>query len=120
LPTKTTPSAGREARPKAGGDFILALPLTEHDQGKGSIANELFNGRDKTASDGLHHARGSHGMTAVSTNEPQGALDDLKSGNVDVQIQAVDRFQLQGDVLFQKGGHVLCYGHRRLRLLAGP
>ena len=56
----------------------------------------------------------------MPADEPQHALDDLQPGNVDVQIHPVDPFRFQGDVLLENLGHIMGYGHRRLRLLAGP
>jgi hypothetical protein len=95
-----------------GGDFILALPFVETDQRNTLSVDELFNGSHKLASDRFHHARGSHGMPTVPTDEPQYPLDDLQPGNADVQIHPVDPFPFQGDVRIENLGHALCYRHR--------
>lgn len=48
------------------GNVSFALAFAGRDQRKGTVADEVFDGGDKTTGNGFDHAGDGHGMAAVS------------------------------------------------------
>jgi hypothetical protein len=86
------------------GDVILALPLGEGDQRDLLLKDEAVDRGDEGLVDGVHEGRGGEGLAAMATEEGGHTAVGLEPGLVDVEIHAVDAFDLKGHVFAEDIG----------------
>ena len=103
LPTKTIPSFPLK-RVVLLGDVVLALPLGEGDQGDLFLLDEAIDRGDEGLAHGVHEGRGGEGLSAMEAEESGHAAVGLQPGLVDVEVHAVDAFDLEGHVLLEDIG----------------
>src|SRR5262249_37912673 len=96
-------------------DVVLALSLAERDHGDVFPRDEALDGGDEGRAHGGHEGRGGEGFPAVKAEEGRDAAFGLQSRLIDVEIHAVDAFDLEGHVLVEDIGDRTWYSHDWLR-----
>ncbi len=86
------------------GDVVLALPLGEGDQRDLLLLHEVHDGRDEVRAHGRHESRGGEYLTAVEAEERRDAAIGLQAGLIDVEVHAVDAFDLQSHMILEDLG----------------
>jgi hypothetical protein len=79
-------------------DIVFALPLGEGEDWDGVRGGEVGDGLDEGVADGSEQRRGGKAMSAVVPEKADHAQFALQLGDVDVEVHAVDAFDLQGHV----------------------
>src|SRR5271166_3104437 len=86
------------------GDVILALSLGEGDQGDLFLDDQALDRGDERFADGIHEGRRGKGITTVVTEEGRDAAVGLQPGLVDIEVHAVDAFDLESNVFAEDFG----------------
>ena len=73
----------------------LLCSLGECDQGDLFLLDEAIDGGDEGRAHGRHESRGGECLTAVEAEESGDTAVELQPGLVDVEVHAVDAFDLQ-------------------------
>jgi hypothetical protein len=105
---------GGEGLESLPGDVVLTLPLDEaHDLDPLALGKDV-DGLDEVPTDrGHQHRRGDLGA-AMDLEEGGDAAASLQPRLIQVQIQPVDPFEVQGDMIFQHSATVWS------TMIAGP
>jgi len=97
------------------GDVVLALTLGERDQGDLLLLDEALDRGDERLADRVHESRGGEGLTAVEAEESRDTTVRLQARLIDVEVHAVDAFDLEGHVPAEDIGNGTWSSHRWLR-----
>ena len=97
-------------------DIIFALSLAEEANGNLILLRKNLDGPDEPLRDGVHQGRRGEGIPKMGTEEGCHPSFRLKVRYVDVEIEAVNPLDLQGDPVTKDLSDTLRYTHRRLRL----
>src|SRR5262245_49538455 len=97
------------------GDVVLALALGEGDQRDLLPLDEALDRGDERLADRVHESRGGETFTTVDAEEGGNAAVGLQARLVDVEVHAVDGFDLEGHVLAEDIGDGTWSSHRWLR-----
>jgi hypothetical protein len=106
----------REASSVLSGDIILALALPERDERDLVLLGKALDGPDEALADGVHQSRRGESVPEMRTEECRHSAFGLKIRYVDVEVEAVNPLDLQGDPVSKDLGDALRYTHSRLRL----
>jgi hypothetical protein len=118
------PMNSRPSLPVAGevrlGDVVRALAPFEVHEGHACLIGERLERSDEPGADRGHQRRARDRLAAVVAEEAEHTRHPLEAWHIDVQVQPIEAFDLEGHVITQDGRHGLGYAHRRLRLDGGP
>jgi hypothetical protein len=111
--------AGKVLQPLAG-DLVFALPLEEGDDVDPFAFGKGVDRLDEVPTDRGHQHRRSDLGTPMDLEEVGNAPAGLQPRLIQVQIQPVDPFEVQGDMVFQQLSDGLVYHDCRPRLTSWP
>ena len=87
------------------GDVVLALPLGEGDQGNLLLEDEAIDCGDEGLAHGVHEGRRGEGLTTVEAEEGSNTAVGLQPGLIDIEVHAVDAFDLESHVFTEDFGN---------------
>jgi len=87
------------------GDVVFSLALGKGDQWDLFLLDEALDRSDEGFADRVHECRGGKGLTAVEPEERRDTTGRLQTGLIEVEIHAVDAFNLESHVLAEDIGN---------------